>query len=200
MGAAFLAGLVIVVAVYVIGVPLQRQGMALRATARWSFLWFCLASFGGALTTLFGSRFLALARRGRDFGLAFASAHLVHVALVARLLYGSPYPFPRLQLIIFSIGVFWTYVLAVLSLSGTLTTRLGPRLWKNIRTIGTEYIAFAFAFEFGSRILDGNRANALHYLPLFAAAVAGPVLRMAASMKRRSNVDKKKSGPKPALF
>ena len=32
-------------------------GMALRATARWSFLWFSLASTGGALCALFGSRF-----------------------------------------------------------------------------------------------------------------------------------------------
>jgi len=186
MGAAFLAGLAIVVAVYAVAVPSQRLGMALRATARWSFLWFCLATYGGALATLFGSSFQALARRGRDFGLAFAAAHLVHVGLVIWLLYVSPDPFPRLQLIIFSIGLFWIYVLAVFSLSSTLSARLGPQRWRVVRTIGVEYIAFAYAFEFGSRILDGNRANALHYFPLFAAAVGGPLLRIGASIKRRS--------------
>jgi hypothetical protein len=186
MGAAFLMGLAIAITVFAVAVPTQRLGMALRATARWSFLWFCLATYGGALTTLFGSSFQVLARRGRDFGLAFAAAHLVHVALVVWLLYTSPDPFPRLQLIIFSIGVFCIYVLAVFSLSSTLSARLGPRLWKVVRTIGVEYIAFAYAFEFGSRILAGNRANALHYFPLFVAAVGGPLLRLSASIKRRT--------------
>jgi len=187
MGAAFAVGLLIAITVFAVAVPTQRLGMALRATARWSFLWFCLATYGGALTTLFGSRFQALARRGRDFGLAFAAAHLVHVALVVWLLYTSTDPFPRLQLIIFSIGVFCIYVLAVFSLSSTLSARLGPRRWQLVRTIGVEYIAFAYAFEFGSRILSGNRANALHYFPLFAAAVVGPLLRLSAWIKRRTN-------------
>jgi hypothetical protein len=189
MGAAFLAGLAIVVAAYTTAVPSHRLGMALRGTARWSFLWFCLATYGGALTALFGSSFRALARRGRDFGLAFASAQSVHVALVVWLLYVSPDPFPRLQLVVFSIGVFWMYVLAVFSLSGTLSAWLGPRRWKIARTIGVEYLAFTYAFEFGSRILDGNRANALHYFPLFAAAAVGPLLRIGASIKRGSNAE-----------
>jgi hypothetical protein len=187
MGAAFVVGLGLVAAIYAIDVPLHRLGTALRATARWSFLWFCLATYGGALTTLFGPSFQALARRGRDFGLAFASAHSVHVALVVWLLYTSQEPFPRLPLIVFSIGVFWTYVLAVFSLSSTLSAWLGSRWWKNVRTIGVEYIAFAYAFEFAVRILDGNRANGLHYFPLFAAAVAGPLLRIGALIKRRSS-------------
>jgi hypothetical protein len=186
MGSAFIAAIVIVAAIYGVADPQLRLGMALRATARWSFLWFCLATYGGALAALFGVYFQRLARQGRDFGLAFASAHLVHVALVAWLLYRSPDPFPRLYLAVFSIGVFWIYVLALFSLSSTLAARLGPQRWKLVRMIGVEYIAFAYAFEFGGRILDGNRTNALHYLPLFAAAVGGPLLRLAAYIKRRS--------------
>lgn len=189
MVAAFLAGLAIFITVYAIAVPSQRLGIALRDTARWSFLWFCLATYGGVLTTLFGSRFQVLARHGRDFGLAFASAHLVHVALAVWFLYVSPEPFPRLPLVIFSIGVFWTYVLAVFSLSSKLSALLGPQRWKYVRTIGVEFIAFAYAFEFGGRILHGNRANAIHYLPLFAAAVGGPLLRIGATIKRRSNAE-----------
>jgi hypothetical protein len=188
MVAAFVVGLAIVVTIYALGAPMHRLGMALRATARWSLLWFCLATYGGALTALFGRRFEGLARRGRDFGLAFAAAHQVHIALVVWLLYSSPYAIPLLYMIVFFIGVFWLYVLAVLSLSGTLSARLGARRWKLVRTIGVEYLAFAFAFEFANRILDGNRANALHYLPLFVAAVGGPLLRVAARLKRRSTV------------
>jgi hypothetical protein len=190
MAAALVAALAIVVVIYAIADPSRRLGMALRATARWSFLWFCLASYGGALTTLFGCGFQALARRARDFGLAFAAAHLVHITLVVWLLYRSPEPFPRVSLVIFCIGVFWVYLLAAISLSSTLSARLGPRRWHIVRTIGVEYIAFAYAFEFGGRILDGNRANALYYSPLFVAAVAGPLLRLAASIKRRSSGEK----------
>jgi hypothetical protein len=197
MGAAFAAGLAIAVTVYFVAAPPQRLGMALRATARWSFLWFCLATYGGALTTLFGPSFQVLARCGRDFGLAFAAAHLVHVALVVWLLYTSPDPFPRLALIIFSIGVFWIYVLAVVSLSSRLRALLGSQRWKYLRTIGVEYIAFAYAFEFGARILGGNRANAIHYLPLFAAAVGGPLLRLGASIKRRINAGAAATYPTP---
>jgi hypothetical protein len=160
--------------------------MALRATARWSFLWFCLATYGGALTTLFGSRFQPLARRGRDFGLAFAAAHLVHIALVIWLLARSTVPFPRLQLIIFSLGVFWVYLLAVFSLSSRLSGWLGPRWWKTVRTIAVEYIVFAYAFDFGGRMLEGSRTNMLFYSLLFVAAVGGTLLRLAASIKRRS--------------
>jgi hypothetical protein len=186
-GFALIMGLAIVLMVHTFAAPSQRLGMALRATARWSFLWFCLATYGGALRTLFGRRFQALASQGRDFGLAFASAHLVHVALVVWLLSVFPDPIPRLSLVIFTIGVLWIYVLAAFSLSPRLSARLGPWRWKAVRTIGVEYIAFAYAFEFGGRILNGNRANALHYSPLFAAALAGPMLRLSAWMRRRFN-------------
>jgi hypothetical protein len=188
MAGAFAVGLAIAITVYILAVPERRLGMALRDTARWSFLWFCLATYGGALTTLFGSRFQVLARHGRDFGLAFAAAHLTHVALAGWQLYVSPEPFPRLPLIVFSIGVFWIYLIAAVSLSGNLSQWLGPRPWKILRTIGIEYLAFAYVFEFGGRILNGNSANAIHYFPLLAAAGCGPLLRIAASIKRRHNL------------
>jgi len=184
MTAAIITGLALCIAAYAVAAPSHRLGMALRATARWSFLWFCLATYGGALSALFGSRFQPLARRGRDFGLTFASAHLVHLGLVAWLLYNSTEPFPRLELVIFAIGVFCTYVLAAFSLSATLSGWLGPRLWKNARAIAVEYIVFAFAFDF-ARHLGGSWTNLLLYSSLFAAALAGPVLRLTASIKRR---------------
>src|SRR5579872_6442251 len=121
MALAMFVAIVIVAVVYAGAGPTHRLSLALRATARWSFLLFCLGTYGGALTTLFGSRFLALARNARDLGLAFASAHLVHVALVAWLLYNLKEPFPRVPLTVFSIGVFWIYLLAAISLGGTLS-------------------------------------------------------------------------------
>src|SRR6516164_1975139 len=71
----------------IFGVGERGMSIALRLTARWSFLLFWLAYAGGAMARLFGSRFAALARRGRDFGLAFASAQIVHVGLILSLFY-----------------------------------------------------------------------------------------------------------------
>jgi hypothetical protein len=83
MAAAFAVGLAIVMIARWVEGPGERVSLALRATARWSFLLFWLASSGPALARLFGPRLLPLARRTRDFGLAFASAHLAHLGVVA---------------------------------------------------------------------------------------------------------------------
>jgi hypothetical protein len=187
MASAFVVGLALAVTVYAVGTPAHRLGMALRTTARWSFLWFCLATYGGALTALFGSRFQALARHGRDFGLAFTAAHSVHIGVVAWLFYSAPQAIPPpVYLIVFFIGAFWVYVLAAFTLSSTLSSWLGARRWALVRKIGVEYIAFAFAFDFVPRTFGGTLANALYYAPFAAASVGGPLLRIAAAIKRRA--------------
>jgi D-alanyl-lipoteichoic acid acyltransferase DltB (MBOAT superfamily) len=187
MAAAFLVGLVIVLAVRAGAGPGERVVMALRATARWSFLLFWLASTGGALTTLFGSRFQALARRARDFGLAFASAHLVHLGVVAWVYYSSPDPPVRSTLVFFGIAAIWTYVLAILSIK-RLSVRLNPRAWRTVRTLGVEYIGLAFLTDFAKHPFQGGVLDVANYLPFLALAIAGPILRLAALVKRLSQV------------
>ena len=185
MGAAFGVPLAMVFVIR-LGVPLHEQlGMALRATARWSFLWFWLASSGGALTVLFGSKFQAIARRARDFGLAFASAHLVHLGLVAFLLYHSITPFPRFPLILFGFGVFWVYLLALLSFKPASAV-LQPRTVRMIRAVGVEYIAFIFLYDFVLDSLHGGLAHFLFYLPFLIFGAGGPLLRLTAAGKRVS--------------
>lgn len=76
----------------VCGIGTTGVRRALEVTARFSFALFWLAYAGSALATLFGPAFRGLARRGRDLGLAFASAHLVHVGLVVWLFRISPEP------------------------------------------------------------------------------------------------------------
>jgi hypothetical protein len=187
MAAAFLVGLVIVLAVRAGAGPGERVVMGLRATARWSFLLFWLASTGGALTTLFGSRFQALARRARDFGLAFASAHLVHLGVVAWVYYSSPDPPVRSTLVFFGIAAIWTYVLAILSIK-RLSVRLNPRAWRTVRTLGVEYIGLAFLTDFAKHPFQGGVLDVANYLPFLALAIAGPILRLAALVKRLSQV------------
>jgi hypothetical protein len=188
MAAAFSVGLAIVLIARWVEGPGERVSVALRATARWSFLLFWLASAGPALTALFGSRFLPLARRARDFGLAFAAAHLAHLGVVAWI-YSTSVVLPlQSSLIFFGIAVFWTYLLAILSWH-RLSARLNPRVWRIVRTIGVEYIAFAFWTDFAIQTFAGGIANFFIYLPFVTLAVAGPPLRLAAALKRLSEAD-----------
>ena len=188
MAAAFAVGLAIVVIARWTEGPGERVSVALRATARWSFLLFWLASAGRALTTLFGSRFLPLARHARDFGLAFASAHLAHLGVVAWIYSTSVVVPERSTLILFGIAVFWTYLLAILSWNH-LSAKLNPRVWRLVRTVGVEYIAFAFWIDFAIHTFGGGIVNFFIYLPFVILAVAGPPLRLAAALKRLSEDD-----------
>jgi hypothetical protein len=186
MAASFCVALAIVIVIRVGAPPTERLGMALRATARWSFVWFWLASAGGALATLFGSRFRALELRARDFGLAFASAHLAHAGLVAWLYYTSAgSPLPPARAVIFSVGIFWTYLLAILSIK-RISEKLDRDTWHRLRTLGVEYISLVFIYDFSMKSFRGGVVNLPVYLPFLALAVAGPVLRLAAALKRLS--------------
>jgi hypothetical protein len=185
MGAAFAVALALAMAV------LARKGagqggiiLALRITARWSFLVFWPAYAGGALAVLFGPTFQALAGRGRTLGLAFASAHLVHVALVVWLYHiAVKPPVSEFSLVFFSVGIFFTYLLALLSV-GRVSALLTPPAGCWVRTIGMEYIAFAFLVDFARNPFRGGAANLVAYLPFLALAVAGPALRLAGRVRR----------------
>ena len=181
MVATFAVALAIVIVVRMVEGPAQRLDTALRATARWSFLWFWLASTSGAMATLFGSSYQALAQRARDFGLAFASAHLAHVGLVAWLLYGAVTPLSNFAF--FGIGVFWIYLLALLSIK-RFSTMLNPKIWRLVRTIGVEYIALVFLVDFAKNPYEDGVLSLVAYLPFQVMAVAGPLLRLAALAKR----------------
>jgi hypothetical protein len=186
MLAAFVIALALVVLVRLTSTGRGQLGAALRLTARWSFIWFWMASVGGALAALFGARFQAMARRGREFGLVYASAHLVHLGLVGLLYYATPSPPPPASLIFFGIGAFWTYLLAASSI-GCVSALLGQRTWRIVRRIGTEYIAFAFLVDFAKNPLGHGLQGLIAYLPFQALAIAGPLLRLAADAKRRRN-------------
>jgi hypothetical protein len=184
MGASFLGGLVIVSIAQSVAAPTELLGVALRGTARWSFLWFCLASMSAALGILFGPMFKPLALRAREFGLAFASAHLVHVALVVYMLHSATTPFRRDALVFFGVAVFFTYLLALLSLSAPLRDMLGTTAWRIVRNVGVEYINYAYFSDFSARTFHKGWANLLVYLPFVLLTVAGPLLRLAAWMRR----------------
>jgi hypothetical protein len=191
MSVAFVAALALAVAVLgIVGTDAKGIGVALRLTARWSFLLFWLAYAGGAMAVLFGSALAPLARRGREFGLAFAAAHLVHIGLVVWLyLISARPPLSGLLFVFFSIGIFWTYLLAGLSFGG-ISKALGPSLWRLVRVVGLNYILLAFAYDFVLPVLRPGTAHqeywhAAEYLPFAFLTAAAPVLCFAAAAHRR---------------
>lgn len=182
MAMSFGVALAIALTVRFAPVPGDKLVIALKMTARWSFVLFWLASAGGALTELFGARFKALAAHARDFGLSYASAHVVHLGLVAWLYYFYKGP-PAFSLIFFGIAAFWTYLLALLSIK-SVSAMLNPRIVQILRNIGIEYIALAFLYDFAGNPFHRSFMHLISYLPFLLLAIAGPLLRLVAVAKK----------------
>jgi hypothetical protein len=185
MAAAFLIAFVLAVVVLAIfGVGERGTSIALRATARWSFLLFWLAYAGGAMAKLFGPRFNTLAQQGRAMGLAYASAQLIHVSLIFWLFYVAAGPGGGM--LVFWAGIVCTYLLALFSWP-RMRDALGPRLWRILRTIAMEYIAFVFAVDFILIPLHehGVGGYPLSYVPFAVMLIGGAGLRIATSVQSR---------------
>ena len=115
MAAGFIVAFALAAVVLTIfGVGNRGTAIALRVTARWSFLLFWLAYAGSATGRLFGIGLAGSALRGRELGLAFASAQLVHVGLVLWLIYIAARPGGAM--LFFWAGIVCTFLLALFSL------------------------------------------------------------------------------------
>jgi hypothetical protein len=197
MAGAFTLALVLVIAFRLGTGPGERVVGALRATGRWSFVLFWFATVGRALLTLFGERFQPLAAHARDLGLAYASAQLVHVGLVVwiycyALLHGTQMPSLH-TLIFFGMALFWTYLLALLSIQA-FAARFSTRTCRILRTIGVEYIALAFFKDFYNTPFGEGFAHVANYAPFFVLSVAGPLLRLTAAVKRLNAREHSRAG------
>ena len=188
MGAAFGTALAITAVTLALhGTDNKSTRLALELTARFSFVLFWLAYAGGALAALF--HIDALAGRGREFGLAFAAAHLVHIGLVIWLgILMGKVPLSGGLLIFFLVGLGFTYLLALLSFGGARA--LGP-LWRPLRFVGMNYILIAFARDFVLPVLypkptQYNVAHFLAYAPFAAASVIAPLLVLTVSLRQRA--------------
>jgi hypothetical protein len=179
MGAAFAAAAAVAaLALAAFGAGERGTDIALQATARVSFLLFWPAYAGGALATLFGPRFQPLARHARDFGLAFAAAHLVHVGLVAWLCWIGAAPAAGVFRF-FGIALAWLYVIALFSIP-RLQAAIGRTGWRLLRTVGMTWIAYAFAVDFLRYPLAGGAKHVAEYLPFAVLSLAGPAFYVTA--------------------
>jgi hypothetical protein len=194
MGAAFAVALgLALIVLAVAGTGEDGLVAALRVTARWSFLLFWIAYCARAIGKLSGPALARLGRRGREFGLAYAAAHLIHLGLVVWLFHIAPRPPISNRLIVFfSIGIFWTYLLAFLSF-GNLADALGPRGWRAVRLVGMNYLLFAFGFDFVRPLLHLESAQYpisrfAEYAPFAAMSLAAPLLVIAAAAQTRLHI------------
>jgi hypothetical protein len=169
------------------GIGEKPTRLALEVTARWSFILFWLAYTGNALAQLSGWE--GIGGHAREFGLSFAAAHLVHVALVIWL----SYLLGRIALsggllLFFAVGLFWVYLLAALSFGGARA--MGRQAWRITRFVGMNYILIAFGRDFMLPILhpkpaQHTLAHFLAYAPFAALSVAAPLLVLAVSLRPR---------------
>jgi hypothetical protein len=166
-------------------------GAAVLWTGRLAFAFFWPSYVGGALTTLFGDRFLPLRQRGRSLGLAFAAVIAVHLSLVAWLCWigGAP---PLATFIIFGAAAVWVFALAVTSIK-QVSRAVGPAGWWLLRKIGMNYIALAFASDFLRPQHPITAVRIAEYVPFAALSVLGPLLRVLAWLSRILQ----KTGPRP---
>jgi len=183
MWSAFWAALLVAIAAMAFaGGGTNGTVVALRLTARVSYGFFWLAYAGGAITALFGPGMSFIGRRVRAFGLAFASAQIVHLGLViwlawilpARSIGDAVMPF-------FAIAIVWTYLLAALSMEWARTLFTAPMV-KALRTIGSEYIALTFFADFVLTPKYPLEHPSL-YVPFWGMLLLGPLLRLGAALK-----------------
>nr|WP_294516954.1 hypothetical protein [uncultured Rhodopila sp.] len=190
-GAAFcLAAILAGAALSIFGTGAAGLARALQVTARFSFLLFWLAYAGGAMKTLFGAGFQTIAWRGRDFGLSFASAQLVHVALIAWLYRtAGELPLSRPVFMCQMIALAWTFLLSLLSIH-RVALALGHLRWRMLRVTGMESISFAFLVYFLNHPADGTISVLAFYVPFATMCVLGTILRLAAWASRGATVTK----------
>ncbi len=172
-GSAVAAGCVLVLS----GADEHGTVLALKLTARLSFLLFWPAYAGAGFALLPGKGLPSLQRHGRDFGLAFAAAQTVHAGLVAWLCWIGAPP-ARSLFLIFGPPLVLVYVLALFSIP-RLRRGLGPSGWWLLRTAGMNIIAAAFALDFLRAPLFDSPVHAAEYVPFAALVVLGAVCHLA---------------------
>lgn len=179
-GAGFFLALatgVVVLAIF--GRHENGVSLATRSVARIAFVFFWFAYTARALATFFGLK--VAARYRRQFGLAFAGALLVHLALVAWLFRVSArQPISDQWIAYFVFGALGTYALAIGS-CWRLRALWESRLWRISNVVVLEYVAFLFLRDFVLLPLQFRVAHPAEYLPFALLIILGVVLRWLAT-------------------
>jgi sulfoxide reductase heme-binding subunit YedZ len=156
---------------------------AARYTARFSFSVFLIVFLVRPWHELWRSSATRwMMEHRRALGLAFATAHFIHLYALTRFRVASE-QMPSLGFPL--IGGVAAYVLltAMTATSNDAAVRaLGPRAWKRLHTVGIYSIWFNFLEFYGMRIASGRT----FFIPFALVALAALGLRIAARARRRT--------------
>jgi methionine sulfoxide reductase heme-binding subunit len=127
----------------------EATRLALRLTARLSFVYFVLAFVASPLARLRPGRVTGwLVRRRRAFGVAFGASMTIHVGCILRLysLYAPARP-PMVTDADFLIGIPGLVLVALMTVTSlvAIRRRMPARAWKRLHTIGL-YVVWSIFF------------------------------------------------------
>ena len=153
--------------------------VAIRTTARISFVLFLGAFLGNALCSLVpaaGTRWLK-ANKDR-FVLGFAASHTVHLAFILTLVLaiGREHAFKGTMVVAFTTGFLFIYALA----AGVLFRRR-PFLSSHLEALAHYYLMALFAVSFTRHAI----ARPLFYTPFALIAITALGVRIAAAIRSR---------------
>ena len=163
--------------------------LALRTTARVSFVWFMLAFVASPLRQLRPSRVSAwLAHRRRALGVIFGLSMSIHVGFILRLYaLHAPVRPPMVTDADFFIGIPGLVLVALLTITSleALKRRLGEIAWKRLHTTGIWVVWTIFFLCLVDSVGRKNTAHpVLAYYTFIAVLLLGLTLRIVAARRR----------------
>jgi methionine sulfoxide reductase heme-binding subunit len=132
--------------------PAEQANLAARWTARAAFPFFLVAYAASSLLRLWPSQLTkALMRRRRQWGLAFALAHTIHLAALATnlLVFGETRP----GLVLLGGGTAYALMYLMALTSNDWSMRKLGRNWKRLHTVGIHYSWLIFFQSYARSIL-----------------------------------------------
>jgi DMSO/TMAO reductase YedYZ heme-binding membrane subunit len=161
----------------------EQWQFAARYTARWSFLILVPVFYAGPWQRLSpNASTRAIVRQRRALGLAFATAHGVHLAMLVRFQIEKSL-WPDAVTLIGGGGAYLMLVALAATSNAAAVRRLGGRAWLRLHRVGVHWLWFVFTTSYAGRVVGGRLA----FVPLLALALAGYGLRVAAWRARRAS-------------
>ena len=149
--------------------PLEQARLAARWTARSSFFVFLTVYSAPSLARLFPSPLTrAIVRSRRQWGLAFALAHTIHLGALTHYMLLSGEVRPLGVWILTVTAYVLIYALALTS--NDTSQRLLGKWWKRLHRVGIHFIWLTFLASYASRIPDPAR---MHIGLVFTPVVLG---------------------------
>lgn len=181
--AALAVGAMALAILLIAGYDERGLHLVIRSTAQTSFVLFLSAFAATALVKLWPSRFSKWLRRNRRYvGVSFAASHTLHALAIIALasLTGGASLRETSAGELAGGGMAYAFILAMAATSSDkAVSRMGPRRWGLLHTVGMYYIWMIFMFSYG-----GRAVVSIYYLPFALLLLAAMGMRLFAAVRR----------------